>query len=471
MPSLPRPDSPSLVRGLTLVAAVAIIVSNVIGTGVFLKARVMTCNVGSPEMVTLVWVVAGLLSLAGALTYAELGAMMPRAGGEVNYLGAAYGRRWGFLYGWMQLLVGKTGSQAAVAVAFASALAGALGTGALAAPVVTLGAFSLTSLQLVAVALIAFTSLVNLASVATSGRIATVLTGVKVALVLGVAAAAFTYVDGTWGHFGTSGAAGACENVPAAARLGIGGFGAAMLAALWGYDGWNNMALVAGEIQNPGRNIPRGLFVGVGGVMALYVLVNVAYYFAMSPAEIASVPDGGVVAIEVMRRVVGPLGVSVMAAGLMASSFGTLHSSVLSGARIPYRLAEDGLLPRRLATLTPGTRVPVWSVVLQGVWASVLALSGSFDTLTDYVIFGSWIFYGLTISSVFVLRRTMPNAERPYRAWGYPVVPALFLVVTAFLLVNTVVTSPVNSLVGLALIALGLPVYALFSRWQAAASA
>ncbi len=452
-----------LVRGLTLVAAAAVIISNVIGTGVFLKARVMTCNVGTPGMVTTVWIVAGLLSLAGALTYAELGAMMPRAGGEVNYLGAAYGERWGFLYGWMQLLVGKTGSQAAVAVAFASALAGALGA-EFGRPLLTIGAFELTPLQLIAVVLIAAVTLINLASVATSGRIATVLTGVKIALVVGVAVAAFTYIDGSWGNFGTTGAGGVCEGVSDGARLGIGGFAAAMLAALWGYDGWNNMALVAGEVKDPGRNIPRGLILGVGGVMLLYVFVNVAYFFAMSPAEIASVPKDGVVAIEVMRRVVGPLGVSVMAGGLMASSFGTLHSSMLSGARIPYRLAEDGLLPRRLALLTPTTRVPLWSVVAQGAWASVLALSGSFDALTDYVIFGSWIFYGLTISAVFVLRRTMPDAERPYRAWGYPVVPALFLLVTAFLLINTLITSPTQSFIGLGLIALGLPVYAVFDR-------
>ena len=456
----------TLVRGLTLVAAIAVIVSNVIGTGVFLKARVMTCNVGTPGMVTVVWVVAGLLSLAGALAYAELGAMMPRAGGEVNFLGAAYGRRWGFLYGWMQLLVGKTGSQAAVAVAFASALAGVLEAG-LEAPLLAVGGVNLSALQLVAVGLIVFVTLINLASVATSGRIATALTVVKVALVVGVAMAAFGYVDGSWGHFALSGAAGACEGVAPGARLGVGGFAAAMLAALWGYDGWNNMTLVAGEVQNPGRNIPRGLFLGVGGVMVLYVFVNVAYYVAMSPAEIASVSESGVVAIEVMRRVIGPLGVSVMAAGLMASSFGTLHSSVLSGSRIPFRLAEEGLLPAGLATLTPRTRVPIWSVVVQGVWASLLALSGSFDALTDYVIFGSWIFYGLTISAVFVLRRTMPDAERPYRAWGYPVVPALFLLVTAFLLVNTLITSPGRSMIGLGLIALGLPVYMLFARKSA----
>ena len=271
-------------------------------------------------------------------------------------------------------------------------------------------------------------------------------------------------MDGAWGHFGTSGAGGTCAGVAPGARLGIGGFAAAMLAALWGYDGWNNMALVAGEIRDPGRNIPRGLFIGVGGVMVLYVIVNVAYYFALTPVEVASVEQSGIVATEVMRRVVGPLGVAVMSVGLMMSSFGTLHSSVLSGSRIPFRLAEEGLLPRSLAVLTPKTRVPVWSVVVQGVWASVLALSGSFDTLTDYVIFGSWIFYGLTISAVFVLRRTMPDAERPYRAWGYPVVPALFLLVTAFLLVNTLITSPERSFIGLGLIALGLPVYALFAR-------
>ncbi|HLA64773.1 MAG TPA: amino acid permease, partial [Rhodothermales bacterium] len=257
----------------------------------------------------------------------------------------------------------------------------------------------------------------------------------------------------------------------------------------WGYDGWNNLALVAGEVKDPKRNIPRAFLIGTGLIIILYVFVNAAYYFVMAPEAIASVAqDGGVVAIEVLRRVLGPVGVTIMAVGLMLSSFGTLHSSVLSGARVPYAMSRDGLLPKKLSEVNPRTRIPVTSVLVQGVWASVLALSGSFDTLTDYVIFGSWIFYGLTTSSVFVLRRKYPNVERPYKTWGYPVVPALFLLVTAFLLSNTLYgafvqawggvqaiaggdvgdglytvfsASPIASLI---LIGAGLPIYAYYAR-------
>lgn len=456
-------SSAGLVRGLTLTAAVAVIIANVIGTGVFAKARVMTCNVGTPEMVVFVWIFAGLLSLAGALTYGELGAMMPRAGGEVNYLNAAYGHRWGFLYGWMQLLVGKTGSQAAIAVFFAESLAD-LVSGGLTSTLVQVGAWTLRPTQLVAIALIAFVTLINLASVQAGGRIATVLTFVKVALVVGVGVLAFSFLGGTFGHYGRSGTAGTCEGVSASAIGGIGGFGAAMLAALWGYDGWNNLALVAGEVKDPQRNVPRGLFIGTLTVMLLYVFVNAAYFFVLAPEAIASLPASARVATEVVREVVGAAGVSFMAVALMASSFGTLHSSILSGARVPYAMAADGLLPRPLAQLTPRTRVPVWSIAVQGAWASVLALSGSFDLLTDYVIFGSWIFYALATAAVFVLRRKMPDAPRPYRAWGYPVVPVLFLLVAGFLLVNTLVTTPGRALAGLGLIALGLPVYAYYAR-------
>ena len=217
-------------------AAVAVIIANVIGTGVFAKARVMSCNVGTPEMVVFVWIFAGLLSLAGALTYGELGAMMPEAGGEVNYLNAAYGRRWGFLYGWMQLFVGKSGSQAAIAVFFADSLGDLMGVG-FGTTLVQVGAWTLRPVQLVAIVLIALTTLLNLASVKAGGRIATVLTFVKIALVLGVGALAFSFAGGSFGHYGQSGTGGTCEGVSAGAIGGLGGFGAAMLAALWGYDG------------------------------------------------------------------------------------------------------------------------------------------------------------------------------------------------------------------------------------------
>ena len=462
-PAVPPRVPPGLVRGLTLAAAVAVIIANVVGTGVFAKARVMTCNVGTPEMVILVWVVAGLLSLAGALTYGELAAMMPKAGGEVNYLTAAYGRRWGFLYGWMQLLVGKSASQAAVAIFFADSLNDLIG-GQLGQTLLSVGPWELRAPQLIAVALIVVVTVLNFASVEAGGRMATVLTMLKVALVVGVGVLAYTFSGSGWTGGGASGAAGTCEGVSDAARLGVAGFGAAMLAALWGYDGWNNLALVGGEVKNPQRNLPRGLFIATFSVMVMYVFINIAYFYVLSPLDIASLPETSRVGTEVVRRIVGAGGASLMAFALMVSSFATLHSSILSGSRVPYALAADGLLPKKLAELSPRARIPIWSVVVSGAWASVLALSGSYDALSDLVVFGAWLFYALAVVAVFVLRKKWPDVHRPYKAWGYPVVPVLFLGVATFLILNTLYTSPAQSFIGLALIAAGLPVFAYYAR-------
>ncbi|HEY0460568.1 MAG TPA: amino acid permease [Pyrinomonadaceae bacterium] len=467
----------TLVRGLGLLAAISIIIGNVIGTGVFLKARVMTCNVGSPTWVLIVWIAAGLLSLAGALTYAELAAMKPEAGGEYVFLRDAYGRISSFLYGWMLIFVGKTGAQASVAVVFAIGLNDFL-DGKLKQTLFKTDIFGysyeLTSLQLIAVMLIIIFTTINCASVVLSGRIATALTFVKIALIAFVGIGAFIWVTGgTFSHFGMMEAAGACEGVNDAVRVGsasytfIGGFGAAMLGALWGYDGWNNLSLVAGEIENPGKNIPLALIGGTIVIIILYVFVHFAYFYVLDPTTIASVSKDSSVAKEVVSRFFGGdmktfatgFGVALFTVGLMLSSIGTLHTSILTGARVPYAMAKDGLMFESVGRLSEGTRVPVIALIFQGAWAILLALSGSFDTLTDYVIFGSWIFYALVTSSVFVFRKKMPDAIRPYKAFGYPVVPILFLLVAAYLLINTLITAPTQSFTGIFLILLGLPVY------------
>jgi APA family basic amino acid/polyamine antiporter len=463
----------TLVRGLTLIAAISIIIGNVIGTGVFLKARIMTCNVGTPGMVITVWIVAGLLSLAGALTYAELAAMMPRAGGEYVFLRESYGPGSSFLYGWMQIFIAKTGSQASVAVAFAlffndfvisfygpnSALNYVFFT-----PTVFGFQFPIGIQQVIAVSLIAVITLLNCAAVIVSGWVATALTCVKIALVLGIGIGAFVLAQGDWAHYAMANAGGTCEGVDQATRFGVAGFAAAMLGALWGYDGWNNLTLVAGEVKNPQRNLPLALVGGTVTIILLYVFVNLAYFYVLDPTTVASVSTSSSVAREVAVRFLGPAAVTLMAAGLMASSIGTLHTSILTGARVPYAMARDGLFFQRLSRLNPRTRVPIGALIVQGIWASLLAVSGSFDTLTNYVIFGSWIFYGLVTASIFYFRRAQPNAERPYRAWGYPVVPILFLLVTAFLLVMTFTTTPRQAGIGLFLIALGLPAYYFFFR-------
>jgi APA family basic amino acid/polyamine antiporter len=272
---------------------------------------------------------------------------------------------------------------------------------------------------------------------------------------------------------------GTCEGVNPGTMFGLAGFSAAMLAALWGYDGWNNITLVAGEVKNPQRNIPLALIGGTILIIVLYVFVNIAYFYVLTPTQVASVPAKSSVAAEVARTFMEPFSqtlrgliAGLIAACLMASSLGTLHTSILTGARVPYAMARDRLFFDRLARLSPRTHVPINALIVQGVWAGILTLSGSFDTLTDFVIFGSWIFYGLVTASVFIFRQRMPHAERPYRAWGYPVVPILFLLVTGFLLFTTLLPDParglkginLNALVGLILIASGLPVYWYLSR-------
>src|SRR5688500_7415288 len=466
----------NLIRGLGLIAAISVIIGNVIGTGVFLKARVMTCNVGSLTWAIVAWIAAGLLSLAGALTYAALTAMKPHAAGPYVFLRDSYGRVSSFLFGWMQMFIAKTGSQASVAVVFAIALNDYLG-GALNRTLWETSLFgipyALTSLQIVAVMLIVIFTTLNCLSVKMSGQIATFLTFIKIALVLFVGLGAFLFVTGgTFANFSLAATGGTCEGVADAVKYGsaewtfLAGFGAAMLGALWGYDGWDNLSFVAGEVKNPHRNIPVAIIGSVLLIIVLYVGVNVAYFYVLDPTAVASVSKDSSVAMVVVSKFFGGditsfatgAAVAIFSVGLMLSSLGTLHTSILSGSRVPYAMAKDGLMFRTFDKVSVNS-VPVNAVLFQGVWASILALSGSFDTLTDYVIFGSWIFYALITSSIFVFRRKYPDAERPYKAWGYPIVPVVFLLVAGWLLINTMMTAPTQAFIGIGLIILGLPVY------------
>lgn len=456
-----------LVRGLNLAGAIAVVVGTVIGTGVFLKARVMTCEVGSAGAVLAVWIVSGLLSLAGALTYAELAVMMPQAGGEYIFIRDAYGPRMGYVYGWTQFAITYTGSAAAKGAAFAVFL-NVLMQGGLDMNYFTLHLFgydfAFGRMQVVALSLVTIVTIINCLAVSVSGAIASFLTALKVLLILAVGAGVFLLAKGDWIHFAMSNSGGACEGVSAGARGGIAGFGAAMLAALWAYDGWSNLTIVAGEVKNPNRNLPLALIGGMTLIVLLYTFVNAAYFYVLSPTEAAGVSRSSSVATEAVRHLLGPLAASVMAAGLLVSTLGSCYTGILTGARIPYAMARDGLFFNGIGAVSKRTHVPVNALILQWVWVCILTLSGSFDTLTDYAMFAAWIFYGLATASVFLFRKRMPDARRPYRTWGYPVVPVMFLLVTAFLLTNTVITAPLQSLIGLGLIALGLPLYWYFSR-------
>jgi APA family basic amino acid/polyamine antiporter len=455
-----------LVRGLGPLAAISVNVGNIIGTGIFLKARVMTCNVGTPGRVIAVWIVAGLLALAGALTYAELTTMRPHAGAEYVITKDAYGRVSGFLNGWSQFLISRTASAAALAVGFAIFMndltRGGLDHVYFKVPVPVFGVeLPFGHIQMVALLTIAVTTLINCAAVGVTGHVASFVTILKVIVVLGVGVAAFFYQDGSWSHIGMANAGGACEGVGVTGG-GFAGFAAAMLGALWAYDGWNNVSYMAGEVKHPERNLPLALIASMLIIIALYVIVNVSYYYVMTPTEIASVSATSSVAAESIRRVLGPVALTLMAGVMLLSSWGSLQTSILGTARIPYAMARDGVFFQSLARVSKGTRVPVIALVVQAVWAGVLALSGTFDQLTDLAIFAFWLFYGMVTAAVFVFRKREPNAPRPYKTWGYPVVPALFVLVTIYLIIFTIKNAPLQSLIGLAIIAAGLPVYWYF---------
>jgi APA family basic amino acid/polyamine antiporter len=383
--------------------------------------------------------------------FAELSTMMPRSGGQFQFIGAAYGRRWAFLYGWTySLAIGA--SIAAVSILFVTFLNDLLGA--------ALPPWALTVLPLI---VIGIASGLNLATVRSTGRTATALTAVKVALVLGVGLGAFLLADGSWSHFSLSGAAGAGAGVPESARLGMRGFGAAMLGALWSYNGWAIITSLGGEVKEPSRTLPRAMVGGTLLVIALYMMINAAYFYVLTPAEIADLPESQSVANATMLRFAGRTAAAFMSAGLVISAYGTLHTSLLVGSRVPFALARRGLLPASLG-LVSARGVPAVAVLAVGAWALVLALSGTFDILTDIYVFVLWIFYGMTCLALFVLRRKLPDAERPYRVWGYPVVPALFLAVTLFLLANTFAATPGRALSGILLVISGLPVYWFYSR-------
>ncbi|MBS0557238.1 MAG: amino acid permease [Proteobacteria bacterium] len=443
----------TLVRKLTLIPAAALIVTNVIGTGVFVKARVMTCNVGTPWMVLLAYLVAGILTLGGALTVAELSAMMPRSGGQYNFIGAAFGRVWAFLYGWMETLLDGAASIAALAIVFVIFLNDFMG-----------GVLTPLHIQLLTVGTIVAVTSLTLASMHTNGMLATVITALKVVLVAGIGIAAFVFGDGSWTHFAASGASATCADVSSSARMGITGFGAAVIGALWSYNGWADISFVAEEVREPARTMPRALIGASVLIIGLYLLINAGYFYSLEPEAVANVPEASSVAGVVMARMLGAGGASLLTIGMMLSTFGALHSLSLAVARIPFAMARDGLLPRTFATVSPRARVPSHAILLLGACAIGFAFSGAFDVLTDLIVFMLLLFNGLSVASVYVLRRKLPDAERPYRVWGYPVVPALFLLATGYLMVNTLLATPARALAGLGIVAMGLPLYAYYAR-------
>jgi basic amino acid/polyamine antiporter, APA family len=453
-----KQDGPDLVRELNVWHATAIVAGTIIGSGIFLVPKEMMQAVGTAKLVYLVWVVGGLLSFAGALTYAELGAIKPWASGEYVYIRDAYGPLPAFLYSWTWFLIAKPASIASITSGLVRVLGNFAAFGFLGQPILHLGSsYMLTWGTILAIAATILISALNYVGVRKAGNFQLVFTALKVLMIAVIIGAGFSAANGSWSNFATS---------FTGAKGGTAGFMLALVAALWAYDGWNDLNMVSGEIKNPERSIPVALIAGVALVAVLYIGVNGAVQYVMSASAIAAAQVPASVATEIA---LGRTGALLVSAGMAVSLLVTLNGTIMSGGRIPFALARDRYFFKALAEVHPRFHTPSLAIVAQAILAILLLLGGGgFKDFIELAIFAEWLFYMTAASTIFVFRVREPNAPRPYRTWGYPVVPALFVVCAAVLLYYTFMeklhTSAKGTIVMTLVILAGVPVYWLFAR-------
>jgi basic amino acid/polyamine antiporter, APA family len=454
-------ESLELIRGLGPWAASAIVVGTMVGTGIFLKPGEMAAAGRSVSLVYAAWIAGGLLSLFGALSFAELGAAMPEAGGQYAYLRRGLGPIWGFLFGWMHSTVGESSSAASIAAGLARfssflipALAVPLFTWHLKSPFGgTPYDFVFSWSQPMAAGAILLFTFINYLGVRLGGRVQIALTLLKVGAVLAIVAAGFWFGHGSVSHFHPF--------WPVQTNGGtLTAFLAAIAAALWAYDGWEDLNRVGSEIQNPQRNFPRALAGGTILVAAIYLLFNAVCFYTLPFNAVASSSH---VASDVVESFAGHGAAFWITLAMIVAALGTLNSSIMSGARVPYAMARDGLFFRVTGIVHPRFRTPGGALIFQGVLAALMALTGTFEELTSLFVFAAWIFYALSVVAMFRLRKIAPDMNRPYRTWGYPIVPGLFVAGALALTINIWIQRPVRSSIGLAMILSGLFFYRLWS--------
>jgi APA family basic amino acid/polyamine antiporter len=441
------PASGSLLRVLGVGSIVGIVVGTMIGSGIFIVPATVAAQVRSPLVILAVWVVGGLLSVFGALSLAELAAAYSETGGIYVYLREAYGPLAGFLFGWTLFLVIDSGSIAALSVAFSSKyLPHFLNMG----PVVQ---------KLAAILFIVLLMSINILGVKRGSLFQNVLTSLKFVALAGIVVTVFLFAKGDWGNLTRPAA-----DAPKGDMIAM--FGLALVAALWAYKGFESSTYNSGETRNPSRTLPVGIIAGCGLVTLLYLLANAAYLYAVPASEMAK---SNRIAADAMNAAVGPIGASVVAFIILFSIMGAANGHVLTGPRVYYAMAKDGLFFRKMASVHPKFHTPHVSILVVGTWSIILSLSGTFEQLLRYVVFGHWIFMGLAVSAVFVLRKKRPDLRRPYRTLGYPVTPGLFVLAALFVTVNALIGTFWNSFAGLLIIALGIPAYVYWSRKRARA--
>jgi len=448
---------PELVRGLSVWDATLVTVGSILGTGIFITTADIARILPHPGLILLLWLLGGLVTLAGALTYAELGALFPRAGGQYHFLKEAYSPFWGFLYGWAAFLVIMTGGIATMAVGFGEYLGAFLPFFSTKNVLLSLPlgfhTLQINGGQLAGALAILLLTAVNYIGLKEGAGLQNAITLVKIASLVAIG------LIGLWLPAPVSPKL--FSTLPEAGMLTAVGVG--MIAVLWSFDGWYGCTNLAGEMRRPGRDLPRGLLLGTAIVTVLYTLLNVVYVRTLTVEEMAATSRIGESTALVLF---GPVGARLINAAVLVSTFGCISSTILYAARIYLPMAQDRVFLPALAQIHPRYKTPAACILAQGVWSVLLTFSGSYEQLYTYVVFAVVLFHALTGTAVFVLRRTRPDAERPYRTWGYPVVPAVFVLASAALVLNTLIEKPTESLVGLGLLALGVPAY---FHWRRAA--
>ncbi|HXO43403.1 MAG TPA: amino acid permease, partial [Thermoanaerobaculia bacterium] len=454
---------PGLLRGLGLWDCVLLTIGSVVGTGIYLTPGDMAKDLPHAGLMLLVWAAGGLLVLAGALTFAELGVLYPQAGGLYQYLKEVYGPVWGFLYGWTAFLVIMSGGIAALGVAFGEYLGSFIPFFStrhllLAVPI---GGWTwrLSGGQVAALLAILLLTAINHFGLREGAGVQNAFTVLKIGSIAAFGLLGLLVRAPVHGAL-TAPLPAALHPATAPGAL-ISAFGVAMIAVLWTYDGWYALTCSAGEVRDPGRNLPRGLIYGTAAVTGLYLLLNLAYVRALPVAAMAHSDRVGEAAAAVLF---GPTASRLVSLAVLISTFGCLSATILYSSRIYQPMAADGVFFPALATIHPRYRTPTASLWAQTLWTVILTVSGTYEQLYTYVVFASVVFHAAAATAVFVIRRRRPGVAVAYRTWGYPVVPALFVLACLLLVGNTLVQRPVESLWGLGLVALGLPAYALFSR-------
>jgi APA family basic amino acid/polyamine antiporter len=481
---LGRAAAPKFVRGMGLFSATAIVMGSMIGSGIFIVPADMSRVLGSPALLIAAWLVTAAMTVIGALSYGELAAMMPKAGGQYVYLRESLGPIWGFLYGWTLFVVIQTGTIAAVGVAFGKFLGVFFPSVSQTNWIVHIGSgnIGLSTANLVAIGVITLLTWVNsrglklgaaVQNVFTSAKVLALLAVIAVGLVAKNAVAVAANFGAGWQMFWAGAGWSAPRTVDVGSFFGMGGGTAVVgiftviavvqVGSLFSSDAWNNVTFTAGEIQNPKRNLPLSLALGTGVVLLLYVACNFVYLSVLPLAAIAHAPQDRV-ATAVMEAAFGGVGSKLMAVAILVSTFGCVNGMLLAGARVYYAMSRDGLFFAAAGKLDPKTDVPTNSLWMQWGWTCLLCLSGRYGDLLDYVIFAVLVFYVLTIVGLFRLRRTQPDAPRPYRAIGYPVLPALYIVMAVWICGVLLRYKPQYTWPGLILVLLGVPVYLVWKR-------